>query len=1447
MVAALLCSYLLLLAAVGLPFVQRGVSVAIEQSLARRLGTRVSVGNTQIGLFNYLILSDVEIKDQKGRPLLEAKKMSAKVRLRSLLSPPITIRTIELYRADVNVVRDAGARNYNFQFLIDSLSNHSEPNKPATELKIKSLILNNCRLSYDDNNSAPRRGGFDIAHIRLNDFDLGVGLSLHKDGRVAVRLRNIAFRENRGLAVTGGYAVATVGRQGVEIADAQVEMPESRVRIADVAVARGADGRLSGKAALKRSTIALRDMQPLTPKARLPRRIFTAEGSCTIVDGLVKAPDVRLSEQRGDLKVRAAAEYGGAKRLSLQLRECHVGRAMVSEALDLANLRPDYARYIANLGDINVIGRLSRRGDVDAADVQIEAEAGNAVAEYRRRGHNVSAAVKQADLQLGRLLDNPEWGRVVFKGSYQGEGPAAFTANVDVESAQFRKYNYSKVSASLRRRGAVYEAGLNSSDPNALVSARATVEKDGRAAATYSAEAKIDKLSPAGLRLAEKAGGVSEVAGRVSVKAKGENRDEFSGTVAIENLTATKRDSVCHLGNLTLNVDDSDKGKSVVVKGQFGEVGMNGRFDFKTLSADLLQILNGPHKTDTPTDRNIFNFYAKLTDASLLNFFTDKSVKIVDGNISGFLNSREQNFLIEAVVPKIGYGSSEFSDITLYAKGDRKNVQARFHTLRALADGMLEIESSAKSKGTDLENTVLWKSTAGHRNSGELEQTITFPENTRGAIESIVRQSKIVVDDSVWNIHPAHLAYEGGKLRIDGLRITHGENELMLDGALSSSAADSLRVRLRNIRLKNLLDLVSFDDVEFDGHATGDMIVASALESPRVNANIGVGDFLFNRAAMGRLSLQSNWNSDEKRIDINATIRDGADYSTGISGFVNPADQTIDLRFMAKGTNALFLNRFFPDAVQFSQARTSGDLRLFGSLHAMNLEGRQVVSHMKVDVSAIGTNYSAATDTVVFSPDVISFPHFELTDMYGNKGVLTGKVMHRALHDFSYDLNIDANNFWAFEQKRDSKSSFWGTAIIDGNVHIHGQPGSFTADVNATPRRGTVFVYNADRPDGTDNVELLSFRDGARRLSAEAPDSVATATAANDAPLPDFDVSSDIWLNLNLNVTPDAELGVLMDSKGESRITTHGAGNINAHYYNKGNFGMFGTYTVNDGIYNMKIQELIQKQFTMSEGGRIVFDGDPLAGTLNLKAVYTIPSVSLSGISSQGSLRDASVPVDCVMNITGSARQPMISFDIDMPSVSADQKQMVRSLIATQEDMNMQAMYLLSVGRFYTYNYDMASTPQGQSQASLAMNSFVSTTLSANINNLLHSINEHKSNWSFGTNLATGNDGWNDMDVEGLFTGRLMRGRLLIDGNLGYRDRSAYNSNFVGDFSARYLLNPRGTIQLKAYNESNDRYFTKSSLNTQGGGIVFQKDFTKVRDVFKKKSPKAGRKAKKKK
>ena len=48
----------------------------------------------------------------------------------------------------------------------------------------------------------------------------------------------------------------------------------------------------------------------------------------------------------------------------------------------------------------------------------------------------------------------------------------------------------------------------------------------------------------------------------------------------------------------------------------------------------------------------------------------------------------------------------------------------------------------------------------------------------------------------------------------------------------------------------------------------------------------------------------------------------------------------------------------------------------------------------------------------------------------------------------------------------------------------------------------------------------------------------------------------------------------------------------------------------------------------------------------------------------------------------------------------------------------------------------------------------------------------------------------------------------------------------------QYLLTPTGSISIKVYNQTNDRYFTRSSLNTQGLGFILKKDFTNFTDLF---------------
>ena len=408
--------------------------------------------------------------------------------------------------------------------------------------------------------------------------------------------------------------------------------------------------------------------------------------------------------------------------------------------------------------------------------------------------------------------------------------------------------------------------------------------------------------------------------------------------------------------------------------------------------------------------------------------------------------------------------------------------------------------------------------------------------------------------------------------------------------------------------------------------------------------------------------------------------------------------------------------------------------------------------------------------------------------------------------------------------------NFFATAHGSGHVQLDGEPGRLQVDVNLTPTQGTDFTYINDTPETVANIGHVHF--GSKQRSREEDSSL---TSSADVPEPVTSSAMDIYLNFNININPSAAMHIIMDEKCGDVINLYGKGAITATYYNKGDFMMYGTCTVDHGEYRFSIQDIIRKNFVLRQGGEVVFAGHPMDANLDVQAVYTVNSASLADLNAGASFTDNNVRVNCLLNIQGKAGDPQISFDLDLPTVNEDEKQMVRKLIATEEDMNMQIIYLLGVGRFYTFNAESQMQGGANMLATNSVNSFISNTLSSQLNEILSNA-MRSNNWSFGTNLATGSQGWNDLEVEAILSGRLFDNRLLINGQFGYRDKAtvASSTNFIGDFDIQYLLTKNGNVRLKAYSETNDRYFTKSALTTQGIGIMLQKDFGRLEDQFRR-------------
>ena len=61
----------------NIPYFQRKVTVVITRELSNYLGTKLTFDRVVLGLFNHIILDNVNLKDRQGHPLLKASRLSA--------------------------------------------------------------------------------------------------------------------------------------------------------------------------------------------------------------------------------------------------------------------------------------------------------------------------------------------------------------------------------------------------------------------------------------------------------------------------------------------------------------------------------------------------------------------------------------------------------------------------------------------------------------------------------------------------------------------------------------------------------------------------------------------------------------------------------------------------------------------------------------------------------------------------------------------------------------------------------------------------------------------------------------------------------------------------------------------------------------------------------------------------------------------------------------------------------------------------------------------------------------------------------------------------------------------------------------------------------------------------------------------------------------------------
>lgn len=877
-------------------------------------------------------------------------------------------------------------------------------------------------------------------------------------------------------------------------------------------------------------------------------------------------------------------------------------------------------------------------------------------------------------------------------------------------------------------------------------------------------------------------------------------------------------------------------------------------------------------------DNKNISFILSLKDAEFLNRLLG-----VKANYRGTIHaqgsaSNDGNHLsMSCLAPSLSFGKFDVSDVSLYVRSEEGSFNVLGKGRKQMANGDIKLELTAINRDGQIYTDVEWDESLKHAFYGKLSAVsrIDLPSSANSpsststpssaidlhhettlidlekqpsgkhgfGISTEFTPSMVCIGDSLWQFSRSRLDYRDSRLNIENFGVHNATQSLAINGTYDKNFSDAITADLHNIDLDYVLAFARLNVVEFSGHASGKIYVKALPNGdPWAKAVVNVPDLQFNHTPFGNADVELGWNHAEKDITIEGHIVEPGIGFTDVEGYVDPVNRNLDLQTLSKNTQLGFLNKYTEGIFENISGRTSGNCRIYGGFQTIEFFGHER-ANAEATIPVTGVTYVVKEAEVDIISDAFILQSAMIADKYVGEGTATGMLQHKYIKDMNYDFTLEGKNLRLYDKPRELDMPFYSTATGSGEVHIDGRPGIMNTKARITTTPGSEMTYIIDSPDA-DVSQLITFHDATPADS----DSITTLrpilpiekqmAEGNTVQIPSTTATqnngtTDINLEFEVDVDAGSCLHLITDDKSGDVITVYGSGPIQANYHNKSGFTMFGTYNIDRGSYNLNIPSLAQRRkFEILSGGRVNFSGDPSNAEVQVKAQYVVNSASLADLNIGTGFANNTTRVNCIADIYGEVANMQFNLGLELPNCSEDEQQMVNNLIASDEDRTMQVLYLLGVGRFYAYNYTAADI--SQSQSVLMMNSLLSSTLSSQLNNIISDA-VGSSNWTFGTNISTGQLGWSDMEVEGLVSSRLLNNRLIINGNFGYSERQAATTNFVGDFDMQYLITPKGTVSVKAYSETNDRYFTKSTLTTQGVGIQLKKDFTKFANLFRRK------------
>lgn len=1471
----------------SLPVVQLKVADIIEENLSEMLNTRVSVGRINMGLFNRLIVDDFEIFEPDGQRILSVGRVSGSIELFSLINGKINIGTAQLFGAKAVLYKETKDSPLNCQFIIDALS--SDDDEPSSiDLSIGTLIIRNAAVKYDVLSEAMTEGVLNPNHISIKDFGANINLNELTTERLDVAINRLQFKELlSGLKVHDSNVELKADSNTVKVELFSMRLPHSQIFLEPFTLTtKTIEGTkyFSTTPVSAKANILLCDFAFLNSELGQFNKLLSCNLSVEGDSHRMVINELAVSTTDNSVVFKADGALDNvldknALNAKANVKELYVDVANNTQIIDAFVIDEMIHSIVMNIGSLMYSGSFNfNLSQGVTSDGNLHTDLGDLDYQLTLNDNKILDGIIDIDeFNVGALIDNENL----------GIGSAMIDMNVNLANVdaipsgdvlcklrhlEFKNHDYTDAAVELHYESSSLEAHVKVNDKDCLL--------DGNVSYHYSFAKQIDfdlvaeHINLLALNLLEPSKTdktVSEiVSGKVAAHLNGHDLESMLGNISIEDIQWTSTDEQFNINSISICGEETDDSHRLYTIS-------SGIVDGK-IEGDIVlpQIVNsvftqiGKHlnllvKDVKPVMAN-YSYDFALNDSPILHkFFNEDFTLSKPVTLIGYVHSSDNEMALNLRGTKVKYNGTFYDDIDAELKSNEDgidlNVTAKSY-LPAKAFNDIETFSdysvSAHAAHNKIRSVVNLEQNGRNKMKLNMHPTIELSDSIGSLLTKItLNNSHAVVNDTAWIIPESFVSVYNDEIVCKNVKAYSKDSNsaIAINGKASKNKNDSIVIQLTEMPVNYVTSVINFHSVEFGGMASGKVIANNLMGSgvPDFNAELRVSDFGLQGGSLGDANIHAHWDAQIGGVVVDGHMVDMFDIPDGFSGrrkamsgittvegYIAPSTRGILLNINTMNTNVKFLEGWIGSIFDDVSGTVTGPLTLVQTADQFDLLG-DIVPYINLKLSPTNMTYHLEKDTLKFQPELFNFKDITLSDKYGNTSKFDVKISHHRLGNFGYEVTSNLDGLCVYDENEFNSDKFYATLFAKGFFHLKGiGDDPLTIDANITPTRGSVFAYDASTPDAILGNSFIEFRDkeevalervkaqNALKVDAEE-DSLEMVYNAKQR------FHGDIRLNFNVALNPDCEVKLKMDNIEDGYMSTRGYANLNATWYNKGTFQLFGDYNIEMGSYRMYLHDLIFRDLALQHGSKVSFNGNPFDANIHLLCHHTLNSVPLVDLTSLSSgMKNNKVKVVCVVDITGKLDNMDFKFDMEMPNVSDEVRQLVRSLVSSEEEMNTQMLYLLGVGRFFPNQY--ARNNGNDNSSEQAMNSLLSSTLSGQINQMLSNVMGKESNWTFGSSLVTGERGWEDLDVEGTLSGKMFDDRLIINGNFGYRDNSLTNkSSFIGDFELKWRTSKKGNFFIKAYNQTNDRYFTKATLNTQGIGISWQHDFESLRNRIKEK------------